>query len=111
MNDTYVLKAIFGMAAMTFVLRAIPFFTAARWKDNQAVKSMGKFLPPAIMLILVAYSFKGVQWTIWPFGAMELVAVGAVVGLQVLFRNPFVSIVAGTVLYIMARPFFIALAV
>ena len=104
MNDAYVMKAILGMAAVTFVLRAIPFFTAAKWKDNHSVQTMGKFLPPAIMLILVAYSFKGVQWTMWPFGAVELVAVGAVIGFQVFFRNPFISIVAGTAIYVIARP-------
>jgi branched-subunit amino acid transport protein AzlD len=105
------MEAILAMAAVTFALRAFPFHIAGRWKDSAIVRMMGRFLPPAIMLILVAYSFNGVQWATWPSGVPELLAVTAVVILHVLFRNPFVSIVAGTVLYVIARPLLASMSI
>ena len=60
MIDTaYALQGIAVMALVTFALRALPF-VAAQWLEHHPiVHRLGRFLPPAIMLLLVVHSMLG----------------------------------------------------
>lgn len=97
------LAAVAVMAAITFALRALPFLLPGRWHDRGLVRGLRRDLPPAIMLILVAYSLGGTAWTASPHGLPELLAVAAVTVLHLAFGNPLVSIVAGTGGYMVLR--------
>lgn len=100
---SYWLPALATMAAITFGLRALPFLLPGRWHDRPVVQSLRRDLPPAIMLILVAYSLTGTAWGAWPHGLPELLGVAAVAGLHLSLGNPLVSIVAGTLGYMALR--------
>ena len=93
---TAVLVAV--MAAVTILLRFLPFLIF-RERTPRYVTYLGRVLPPAIIGMLVVYCLRDVSFAAAPFGAPELIAAAAVIGLQLWKRNSLVSILAGTVLY------------
>ncbi|MDI1245474.1 MAG: AzlD domain-containing protein [Rhodoferax sp.] len=99
----YALGAIAAMAVVTFALRALPFL-AARWLQScPLVQQLGRFLPLAIMTLLLLHTLVGSArqnpagpWT-------EAVAIATVVALQWWKKHPLLSILAGTALYVVLR--------
>lgn len=87
-----------AMAATTVLLRALPFLIFRR-ETPPYVSYLGRVLPPAIIGMLVIYCLKDVTPTAFPFGIPELASVACVVAMQVWRRNSLVSILAGTVVY------------
>ena len=53
----------------------------------------------AIMLCLVVYCLRNTAFLTYPYGIPELISIGVVVILHVWKRNNMISIVCGTVLY------------
>ena len=88
------------MAGVTILLRFLPFLVF-RDRTPRYITYLGKVLPPAIIGMLVIYCLRSVSLTVSPFGVPELIAAACVVGLQVWKRNSLVSILAGTVLYML----------
>ena len=86
------------MAGVTILLRALPFLLF-RNRTPRYIEYLGKVLPPAIIGMLVIYCLKDVTLRSAPYGLPELIAATAVVGLQAWKRNSLVSILGGTVLY------------
>lgn len=102
-EPTYALGAIAVMALITFALRALPF-VASRWLQSHAiVRRLGRFLPLAIMTLLLLHTVVGSAREHasgpWP----ELLSAGLAAGLQWRSRNPLLSILAGTGLYVLLR--------
>ena len=99
----YALGAIVAMALITFALRALPF-VASRWlQRHDVVRRLGNFLPLAIMTLLLLHALVGSAREHaagpWP----ELLCAGLAMLLQWRSRNPLLSIVAGTALYVLLR--------
>ena len=90
------------MAAVTILLRFLPFliFRADRPIPPYIVY-LGHVLPPAIIGMLVVYCLKDTAVTAAPHGLPELIAALSVVVLQVWKRNSLVSILSGTVIYML----------
>ena len=95
--------SMLGIVAAGFVvnfgLRALPFilFGGKDRKIPAWIDRVSGFISPVIIAALVVYSFAGLAWrTPWPYVAGALS-----VGLQVWKRNPLLSIVAGTVIYML----------
>ena len=86
------------MAAVTMLLRFLPFLVF-RNEPPAYITYLGKVLPPAIIGMLVIYCLKDISLFAHPFGLPELIAVAAVAALQAWKRNSLVSILTGTVLY------------
>ncbi len=88
------------MGGITFLSRAFPFALFDR-KGNppRAVLYIGKVLPPAVIAMLVVYSFKDVDFTKAPFGVNEIAAGLLVVMLHGKFKNSLVSVFGGTAFY------------
>ncbi len=86
------------MAAVTFLLRALPFLVFHK-ETPPYISFLGKVLPPAIIGMLVIYCLKDVDVFRAPYGLPELIAGLSVVSLQAWKRNSLVSILAGTVIY------------
>lgn len=102
MNNTmYLVFAIAVVAIVTFSLRALPFAIFGTRPLPKTIKYLGSVLPPAIMTILVVYCLKGTRLLSFPFGIPEIVASLLVVVLQVTRKNMYLSIVAGTICYMM----------
>ena len=86
------------MSGVTILLRALPFI-AFRKRTPPYITYLGKVLPPAMIGLLVVYCLKDITLTSHPFGIPELIAAACVVGVQVWKRNSLVSILTGTVIY------------
>jgi len=95
----YYLGAMLAMAAVTFLLRALPFLFFGRRRPPAAVAYLARYLPPVIMTILVLNSFKGLKFDRAPWGLPELASAAVVALLQSWKRNALVSIIGGTALY------------
>lgn len=87
-----------AMALTTMAIRFLPFLVFSR-NTPPYISYLGKVLPPAIIGMLVIYCLKDTSVTAWPFGLPELIATLFVVGCQVWKRNSLLSILAGTVVY------------
>lgn len=100
MNNMHSILLIAVIALVTMAIRFLPFFIISGDKGTPAIINyLGKVLPYAIMGMLVVYCLKGVSCVKEPYGVPEGIASAVVVGLQVWKRNTFLSIIAGTVCY------------
>ena len=102
MNDLHIWYAIAVMALVTAALRFLPFLVLGGGrKTPKIVQKLGKILPYAIMGMLVVYCLKGVNF-ISAAGFVPALIACLVVGiLHVWKRNTLVSIVAGTLCYML----------
>ena len=102
MSDTKILLYILVTATVTLILRVLPFIL---FKENaptpKIITDLGKYLPYAIMAMLVVYCLKDVTPLSYPYGIPELISVAAVVLLHIWKRNTLLSIAIGTVCYML----------
>ena len=104
MNDALsVVGAIVAMGLVTFVLRGLPF-VAAKWlQKNNLVMRLGKFLPLAIMTLLLVHAVMGSANAPgqgpWP----ELVSVALVVAVQWRTRHALLSMLVGVGSYVLLK--------
>ena len=96
--NTHAALLVIIMSAVTILLRFLPFLLF-RKRTPPYVAYLGEVLPSAIIGMLVIYCLKDTVVTKAPFGAPEFIAALAVVGLQAWKRNSLLSILGGTVLY------------
>ena len=100
MNNTVYPIAVIGVVAIvTWALRAFPFLLFGNRPLPKVIIYLGKALPPAIMTVLVIYCLRDISFIQSPFGIPELAACALVVILQVVRKNMYVSIIAGTACY------------
>lgn len=100
MNDALYPFAVIGVAAVvTWALRASPFLLFGSRPLPEIMRYLGKELPPAIMSVLVIYCLRDTNFGDFPFGLPELAACVLVVVLQIVRKNMYLSIIAGTVCY------------
>lgn len=99
-NYNYTLYAILVIATVTFGTRLAPFILFGKGKSTpEYVNYLGNYLPPAIISMLIIYCLKNVSLSAFPFGIPELVGVVSVVLLHLWKRNNLLSIIGGTIVY------------
>ena len=100
MTELHAVLLVAVTSAVTILLRFLPFavFSGNR-KTPAYVTYLGKVLPYAIMGMLVVFCLKGVSLTAAPYGIPEAIACVLVILLHVWKRNTLVSILGGTVCY------------
>ena len=92
--------AIAVMAVVTFLTRALPFILFGRGnRVPRVVLYLGRYLPPAVIAMLIVYCLRGVSFSAASGWAPSLIAAAAVVGLHLWKKNNLLSILGGTVLY------------
>lgn len=100
MSDTRVALLITVVAAVTILLRSLPFIIFGRGKKTPAyITYLSSVLPYAIMGMLVIYCLRNVSLVKSPHALPELLASAIVVGLHLWKRNTLLSIAVGTVVY------------
>ena len=92
------------MSVVTMLIRFLPFLVF-RKRTPKYVSYLGRVLPPAIIGMLVIYCLKDITPTLYPFGLPELIACACVVGVQVWRRNSLISILSGTIIYMLLLEF------
>lgn len=88
------------MSLGTVLLRFLPFIVF-RKKTPPCIAYLGRVLPSAIIGMLVIYCLKDVKLASAPHGIPKLIAGLCVVGLQAWKRNSLLSILSGTVIYML----------
>jgi len=95
----YMLGVIGTGFLVNYTLRALPFLIFAG-RDRALpkwVERLGNVISPVIIACLIVYAYSGSQWTTpWPYLAGVVTVL-----LQIWKRNPLVSIVAGTLVYML----------
>lgn len=102
-DSSHAISVIIAMALVTLLLRGLPFI-AARWLQRfPVVEALGRFLPPAIMTLLLLHTLYGsaAQNPHGPWA--ELLAAGAAIVVQFWLRHALASILIGTALYVLLR--------
>ena len=100
MSDTYVLILILTSAAVTSLIRFLPFLIFGGGRKTPAyISYLATVLPYAIIAMLVVYCFRNISFLSGSHGVPELIAGAAVVLLHIWRKNTLLSITAGTVLY------------
>ncbi len=103
MNDAgYLLLVFLVMTVATFITRLIPFVAFRERGDHPLLLYLGRYMPPAIMTLLVLYSLKSLDLTQAPYGINELLALLLTSMLHLWRGNALLSIFAGTLFYMAA---------
>ena len=89
---------ILVMSVVTFSLRGVPFLIFSGKKEiPPVIEYLSNVLPGAVLGMLVIYCLKDMG----SHGFAELIGAGIVVLVQIYKRNTILSIVAGTLCYMM----------
>lgn len=97
-------------ALANFATRVTPFLVFARSSNdkgqiNSFIDGLGKFLPPAIMGMLVVYCYRNVNILTGNHGLPDFIAGIVTVLVHLWRRNMFLSLIVGTVSYILLIDF------
>ena len=100
MTSTEMVITVAIVVAGTLLTRFGAFLVFPQGKKApDFVLFLGKALPAAVMGMLVVYTFKDTIVLSYPYGIPELIALLVTVGMHLWKRNMFMSIGAGTVVY------------
>ena len=106
MSEIRIWITILVIAAVTAAIRFAPFVLFGGKRSTPAILDrLGKVLPYAVMGMLVVYCLPGVTPFAWPFGLPEFIAIAVVVACHIWKRNTLVSIILGTVSYMLLLHF------
>lgn len=99
---THSILVIAVTALVTLVLRFLPFLVFGGKRETPAyISYLGRLLPYAVMAMLVVYCLRNISFAAVPFGVPELVSCAAVILLHVWKRSSILSILGGTVCYML----------
>lgn len=88
------------MSLVTIGLRALPFWIfSGKRQVPPVVLYLGEVLPSAALGMLVVYCLRDLSFSAAPYGLPELVSCAVVVLVQRLKRSTILSILAGTLCY------------
>ena len=106
MHDLHAVLLIAVMSAVTIVIRFLPFVVfSGRRQTPKFILYLGQVLPFAMIGMLVVYCLKDVCLLAKPHGIPELLACALVVVLQIWRKNTILSILAGTLCYMLLIQF------
>ena len=89
-------------ALVTMFLRFVPFLLFGGKRETPAyISYLGRLLPYAVMAMLVVYCLRNISFAAAPFGVPEFVSCAAVILLHVWKRSSILSILGGTVCYML----------
>ena len=101
-DASHSLALIAVMALVTALLRFLPFLLFPEGKHApRVITYLSGMLPSAVIGMLVVYCLKDVQPLAAPHGLPELIAVAAVAWSYVWKRNTLLSVLGGTVVYML----------
>ena len=103
---SYAALIIAVAGAVTLLLRFLPFLIFGGQRETPPyIVYLGKVLPYAIMGMLVIYCLRGISFTAAANFQPELIACAVVVLAHVWKRNTLLSIISGTVCYMLLVQF------
>ena len=102
LTGPHIFFTILAIAVGTVLTRALPFLIFPPGKEAPAfVKRLQYLLPSAVIGLLVIYCLRYVDIFSGSHGLPELLSIAAIVALHFWKRNTLLSIMGGTVLYML----------
>ena len=103
MNNTVHVALVIGVIALvTALLRFLPFLVFnGRRPMPEVIRYLGSVLPYSVIAMLVVYCLKGVSFGTYSGWLAPAISVAAVVLLHIWKRNTLLSIVGGTICYML----------
>lgn len=99
-TETLIIVAVTALATM--ITRFLPFIIfRGNGKTNSYINYLGQVLPYAAIGLLVVYVFRHVNFTIYPYGIPEGIALLTMIILHYWKENTLLSIGAGTIIYML----------
>ncbi len=99
-KNIYSIITVAIVSFVTVLLRGISFLAFRNDKEIPPfIEKLGILLPYGIMGLLVVYCLKDTTVISYPYGLPELISVSLVVAVQAWKRNSLVSVLIGTVCY------------
>jgi branched-subunit amino acid transport protein AzlD len=95
-DNSHIVAMVLVSAAITWVLRALPFAVLAPMRRSAVVRYLSLHMPLGIMVILAFYTVRNVPAAGAVPGWSAVAALAVTVGLHLWRRNVLLSIVAGT---------------
>jgi branched-subunit amino acid transport protein AzlD len=89
------------MAAVVLFCRALPFLFFSRRKPPAALGFLEDYMPALAMTVLAVSSYTGLDWKTGSGGLSGLIAGACVAALHLWKRNALLSILGGTLLYML----------
>ena len=106
MHDTFLWSAVAVIAAVTALTRFLPFLLFhGKRKTPALLEKLGRVLPHAIMGMLVVYCLKDTSFSSLSTYLPALISCAVVVLLHLWRRNTLLSIVGGTLSYMLLVQF------
>ncbi|WP_026530704.1 branched-chain amino acid transporter permease [Haematomicrobium sanguinis] len=97
----YTLAIALVIAAVTQVLRWIPFALPKRVRESEYMAFLQEHLPVGFMLILTVYTLMHVNVAVPPYGIPEASALAVTFGLYYWRKNLVVATLGGIVCYLL----------
>lgn len=97
MYDIYLAIAV--MTIVNFLTRIFPFVFFVKNDLPKPIIFIEKFFPAVIMMILIFYSIKEVDFLLAPYGIKEIGGILFTVILHLGLKNYLISIFGGTIFY------------
>ncbi len=106
---SYVWPAVIVMFLVTYAIRGFVFaaFGGSK-KPPKVILYLGSVISPAVICMLVVYCFRNTQILSHPHGLPELIATVVCVALHLWRRNPLLSIIISTIIYMIMLQFVFA---
>jgi branched-subunit amino acid transport protein AzlD len=89
--------AVVVSAAVTWALRALPFAILVPLRSSALVRYLGRHMPTGVMTVLVVYTVTALHGPL----LAAAIAVAMTVGLHLWRRNVALSMLAGTIVYVL----------
>ena len=91
--------ASFFISAITFFTRVFPFIVFKMKKPSETLLIIEKYIPPAIMMLLLIYCLKDIDYLQKLYGFPQVFAVILAIIMQYKYKNPLISIFGATGFY------------
>jgi len=99
MSNFEIYLAILVMSITNYLTRLFPFIFFIKKDPPKIVVYIETYFPPVIMTILIFYSIKDIEFTSYPYGLKELIAIFFTASIHIWKNNYLVSIFGGTIFY------------
>ena len=99
MSNMELYIAIAIMTFVNFLTRVFPFVFFAKKDLPKSMEFIEKFFPATIMTILVFYTLKDIDFSLYPYGVKEVAGIVFTALLHLTLKNYLVSIFLGTIFY------------
>ncbi len=104
MSQSYLFSFIAVAALATFLTRLLPFVLLGEYSRHPLVQHFGRYLPAAIMALLVAvFLLRSAEWTPPVWGLEALIPALLVVWVHWRWRNALLSMLLGTASYMLGQ--------